>query len=329
MGHAIITDIADGWAATYPAAAAKGTSCGACQAIDGGTRIGYENYPMEVYLPFALAEPIPGPGSGLRNILSLWGPGLLPAAPLLNTSINLDIKWWDGRERFFITSDVRHSFVRPLGGPAIGGLDPPLDESRFNVVNFTCGLSGGGGGTDSTPAVGQAENDGFPRAGASSTNCGAPLPNPPADASHPSDNQENTPEINGPGHSIQSSTPVSWWRFRMRRDGLVPITLRTFIDNVVNPTINLDHSGRGLVGVVLTSTIGGTSGIGVGDATRLWHKAPCELAQSGLTWGPIHASVMDHGQPGLSSSTSATGIFNTLSFIQQGEICDGQDYDGS
>jgi hypothetical protein len=152
MGNAIITDLGEGWAATYPAAAAKATTCFYCGLING-TPIGYENYPMEVFLPFALAEPGQAPGGALRNVLSLWAPTLLPGEDLLNTSFHLDFKWWDGRERFFIGDIPAHSIIRPLGGAVLPGLDAPLDPLRFNVANFTCGHAIGN----------QAENDGFPR----------------------------------------------------------------------------------------------------------------------------------------------------------------------
>lgn len=77
MGHAVISDLAEGWAAVYPAAAAKATSCPVCARIDG-TPVGYENYPMEVDLPWAFADLFSAPGGAVRNLLSLWAPALCP-----------------------------------------------------------------------------------------------------------------------------------------------------------------------------------------------------------------------------------------------------------
>ncbi len=312
MGHAIISDSAEGWAATYPAAAAKSTSCGLCAVIDGGTEVGYENYPMEVFLPFALTDPfgaVPSaPAHPLRNVLSLWGPGLLPGQNLNNTSINIDFKWWDGRERAFTGSVNAHSLIRPLGGDPIAGLDPPLDSARFNVTNFVCGHA---------TTAGRAENDGFPRTGTSAIACGAP---DVADAAHPSDNFESTPEVTNSGHQIQSSTPIGWWRFVLRRDGLVPTPLVQFL--TTPPGLN--HSGRGLVGVVLSST-SGASVNGVGDATRLWHKDSCRIASSGQTWGPIHVSRANEEVGARNSSATFVPLFNMLTFDEERNLCDHEE----
>ena len=317
LGHAIISDISEGWAATYPAAAARTTSCGPCAKLDGGTKIGYEPYPMEVFLPFALADPftlVPSaPGAPLRNVLSLWGPSLNPGGNLSNTSISLDFKWWDGRERFFTGSVIAHSLIRPLGGNAIGGLDPPLDSIRFNSANFVCGH---------TAVAGKAENDGFPRAGTSATACGAP---DVADTAHPSDNFEATPDITNSGHQIQSSTAIGWWRFLLRRDGQIPSTLNNYISGRIDEGIARDHSGRGLVGVVLSSTPGSV-GNGVGDATRLWHKASCEISQSGLAWGPPHKYISEDQDMDLGSD-NILPYFNVFTFLEQGERCNGEDFD--
>jgi hypothetical protein len=304
MGHAIISDVAEGWAATYPAAAAKSTTCDDCGDVDGGTFVGYENYPMEVFIPFALAENFPTQGGGaLRNLLSLWGPGLFPGADLNNTSINLDFKWWDGRERAFGGSVNRHALIATLGGPQIAGQDAPVDPSRFNISNFTCGHASN---------TGQAENDGFPRSGSNSTACGAPSS---ADTAHPSDNAESGGDGSQPGNSIQSSTPIAWWRFRLRPDNQPPIELPAVIN----------HSGRGLVGVVLSST--STAGTGVGDVTRLWHKDPCEIAQSGFTWGPMHvrdvASLSTFFNQGGSTAGDWVALFNIFNFEAQALICSG------
>lgn len=43
MGHAIITDLAQGWVASYDAAAAKAFPCSLCEDVDGGEPVGYEN----------------------------------------------------------------------------------------------------------------------------------------------------------------------------------------------------------------------------------------------------------------------------------------------
>jgi hypothetical protein len=319
MGHAIISDLAEGWAATYPAAAAKTTTCGLCGYIDGGTRMGYENYPMEVMLPFALADPfnaVPsGSGAPLRNILSLWGPGLFAGANLQNTTINLDWAWWDGRERAFTGSVIAHSLIRPLGGDPIAGLDPPIDSSGFNVANFVCGHTG---------LSGRAENDGFPRTGTNAAACGAPdVP----DTAHPSDNFESNPDITSTGHSIQSSTPIGWWRFVLRRDGQAPQAVQTAtiscdqFDDCAIPDIKgyqTAHSGRGLVGVVLSHTVG-ASGNGVGDATRFWHKNPCHKASSGTTVGPVH---VPHWSDVPGDDPGKIALFNVYSLrFQYERIC--------
>ncbi len=351
MGSAIITDVAEGWVASYAAAAAKALPCATCADIDGGEPVGYENYPMEVYLPFAFADGFPAPGGALRNFLSLWGPALLAGGNLTSASINLDFRWWDGRERPFLGSVSAHALIRPLGGPTIAGLDSPLDPSRFNVANFTCGHN-----TTGT----RAENDGFPRSGTDATNCGSPTA---ADTAHPSDNFESAGGINVAGHSIQNSTPIGWWRFRLRPDNLVPPAAAGFAGDE-----NANHSGRGLVGVVLSAPqpriiippgIGlglsssvvpvgppfsvpvgpppglnppgvapfppgssGLPGIAVGDATRLWHEDPCEIGQSGQTVGPPHERdklVQILKETG--NSTDFLPLFNVFKFDGQAFLC--------
>lgn len=301
MGHAIISDVAEGWVATYDAAAAKALPCPTCALIDGGTEVGYEPYPMEVYLPFAFADGFPIPGGTLRNILSLWGPGLFPGEFLLATQISLDFRWWDGRERAFAGSNLRHSLVMPLGGPPIAGLEPPLDASRFIVANFVCGHT-------NDPA--KAENDGFPRTGTDAAACGAP---DVADAAHPSDNFESVGDLNVLGHTIQPSTPIGWWRFQGRADGQPPTALLS------QPGFeNVFHSGRGLVGVVLSAPelINKPKKKDVSllpaDATRLWHEDPCEVAQSGRTIGPPHA------RDRFLMGTDNVVFFNTLPISNQG-----------
>ncbi len=317
MGHAVISDLAEGWAATYPAAAARTTTCGYCGLIDGGTRMGYEAYPMEVFLPFALADTFSGVPSGaahpLRNVLSMWGPAVLPGGNLNNTTINIDFKWWDGRERAFTGSINAHSLIRPLGGASIAGLDPPIDGSRFTVANFTCGLSVSG-----SLNAGKAENDGFPRSGTVADQCGVPLA--AGDADHPSDNFDNSGDVNQIGSTIQSSTPIGWWRFALRRDGTPPAALSSA--TVLGPPLQEDiegysvnHSGRGLVGVVLSST-DKASGNGVGDATRLWHKEGCHKAQSNTTVGPPHVGeVLLHEN--LDGTGTAITFFNAFSFANE------------
>jgi hypothetical protein len=300
MGHAVISDLAEGWAATYPAASAKATTCDLCEAIGGHTTVGYENYPMEVFLPFALADAFPAGGGLVRNVLSLWGPALFPGGNLSDTSIGITWKWWDGRERASSGSVSEHSVIRPLGGPTLAGLDAPLDPSRFHVAGFICGHQAGGT---------KAENDGFPRAeGTSATDCGAPGS---SDPTHPSDNFEDSGDVSLEGHSIQSSTPIGWWRFLLAREGGSPISGRA-------------HSGRGLVGVVLSSTPGANAS-GVGDATRLWHKGGCKLAQSDQTYGPPH--LRDGGVWSNLASSLTPGelvsLFNVFGLEDQGDICAG------
>ena len=280
MGQAIIVDPVEGWHASYTAAAAKALPCPSCDLIDFGTEVGYENYPMEVYLPVALADGFPTKGGDLRNFLSLWAPTLLPGA-VMPSVFAVQFKWWDGRERFFVGSRQVHAINEPLKF-----LDP-----RFDVANFVCGHT-----TD--PFV--AENDGFPRIGTDATACGAPsVP----DTAHPSDNLET-------GFDLQPSTPIGWWRFQLLRDGNPPVGLPFSLANV--------HSGRGLVGVVLSTNEGElhkkVKHKGVGDATRLWHEDPCEIAQSGVTIGPPHK-----GQ----NNVSADGVtlFNIFNLVGQRSIC--------
>lgn len=322
MGHAIIADLAEGWAAVYPAAAAKATYCSSCTAVDGGTPVGYEAYPMEVYLPWAYADLWNVPGGQLRNVLSLWGPALMPGGNLSDTTISLGWKWWDGRERWKEGSKIKHSVIAPLGGPAIAGLDSPLDTAGFVVTNFTCDHSAGGGvtGFGSAPMSGKAENDGFPRVGSASGGQGC-VPGQAAgalssaDPEHSSDNFESAPDINAVGHSIQQSTSLGWWRFALRRDQHPPVAF--------NPA--LDHSGRGLVGVVL-STASNTGFLGVGDSWRLWHKDPCGLAQSATTIGPPHLRDFYIYRSAANSGVGAgdlVAFFNALPFGAEAEACWG------
>jgi hypothetical protein len=276
LGHAIITDIVEGWAATYDAAAAKAVACPACASIDAGTAVGYENYPMEVYLPSALADGSspPGGGGAIQNSLALWAPALMPGG--LMTGFNVDFKWWDGRERSegFTGNRFVHSINEPLSSV----------DNRFDVANFVCGHAATGL---------KAENDGFPRSGTDATDCGAPAA---PDPSHKSDNFDDQP-----------STPMGWWRFQLTFDeGPIPAT---------GP--NSVHTGRGLVGVALSSPqpdAKGAQEVGPGVATRLWHEDPCEIAQSGDTIGPPHKG---HGH----ISDEDVALFNTFSSFRQSILC--------
>lgn len=303
MGHAIISDLAEGWAAVYPAATAGATSCPICGMIDGGTAVGYENYPMELYLPWAFADLLPAPGGTVRNILSVWAPGLFPGANLSDTSVGLDIRWWDGRERAFGGSAGGHAVIRPLGGPPMAGMDAPV-AGLFSVAGFVCGHDASGS---------KAENDGFPRTGSEATACGPPQQ---ADAAHPSDNVEAGGEPYETGHSIQGSRPIGWWRFRLRTDGDSPLGVGA-------------HSGRGLVGVVLSVTPGAEF-VGVGDATRLWHEDSCEGAQSDRTIGPPH--LRDGGvwanSGGGFTPADLISVFNIFDVDDQTKICAGRFTDG-
>ena len=288
MGRAIIADAAEGWVASYDAAAAKAVNCPACADIDGGTAVGYENYPKEVYLPFALADGTSlSETTGLQNLLALWAPALLPGDSLSGTAFGVGIKWWDGRERSFTTSIVGHSIIQPLS---------TLDV-KFNVTNFVCGLA---------PSDTWAENDGFPRFEPEIGSCGTPLS--AGDLDHPSDNFEAVGDTNVFGHSIQPSTPMGWWRFNLMSDTAPP--------PLNGP--NFVRSGRGLVGVVLSSTSGNDTTDNLtpemGYATRLWHEDSCEIAQSGDTIGPPHKG---HGQ----ISDQNVALFNTFSLQRQKILC--------
>ncbi len=173
---------------------------------------------MEVFLPFAPADSFSTQGGLLQNILSLWGPGLFPWGDLSGISMNLDWKWWDGRERACSGSVTAHTRPRPQ--------------------------SDGGGSA-----------------------CGA---------------------------------------------------------MALHRSLAAAHSGRGLVGVVLSSTPGAETA-GVGDAARLWHKAACKLAQSKQTIGPPH--LRDGGVWSNLASPfgpgDLVGLFNIFNLDNQGRICAG------
>jgi len=281
MGHAVIADPTEGWTASYDAAAAKAVPCSDCANIDGGTAVGYENYPREVYLPFALADGSPplGGGGAIQNSLALWAPSFMPGA-VMPDNFHVETKWWDGRERAFVRDRATHAIIEEL----------KVFDSRFQVANFVCGHT-------ANPNV--AENDGFPRLDTEPGFCSA---KDVADSSHKSDNFEVL------GAALQPSTPMGWWRFVLVADGAPP--------PLNGP--NFVGSGRGLVGVVLSSTSGSdatdnlTSGMGY--ATRLWHEDSCEIAQSGDTIGPPHKG---HGQ----ISDENVALFNTFSSFRQSILC--------
>jgi hypothetical protein len=306
MGNAIITDTVEGWAAVYPGAVAKSTFCPICDSLgpQPGTPVGYEPYPMEVFLPFALADASKGGGGLLTNFLSLWAPTLLGGSVQTGTSFTTEWTWYDGRERPFNGSTGGHSILRFLGtttGDAQTAIDP-----RFNASNFDCGLGHN---------TGKAENDGAPRGSLlpvahpeASLNCD-PLredlgPGVFDDLVDPSDNFDN----------LTTSRPIGWWDFIMVDDSVTP--------PIVFPGI---RSGRGMAGVVLTSGSGGEAGKGVGDAIRLWHKDPCEIGPRGLgvAYGPPH--VRDAGI--LSNITPFPQLwmvfFNVFPFDVQGDLCEG------
>ena len=308
MGTVIIADVGEGWAAVYPAAAAKSTTCLICDDLLSATEVGYEPFPMEVFLPFAFADGVTAPGGKLSNLLFLFSPNLFPGEALDPDEYDLNIQVWDGRERFVNFDIGAHFVVRTLGDPGQSGQDAPGSIlASFNVASFTCGLAGG---------AGLFENDGRPRAGANADigACGA---NATAfdDVLHQSDNFEF-------GVHEQSSNPIGWWRFQLARAGQLP----NFPGNL---RLLTDNSGRGLVGVVL-STTPGAAFVGVGDATRLWHKDPCEIAQSGDNFGPPHirdaslfvidAAVASAGGPGGVGGSVMT-IFNALNFENQAFVC--------
>jgi hypothetical protein len=194
MGNAVIVDPDGGWAAAYPAAAAKSTHCAVCGDLDGGTDVGYEPYPLEVFLPFALVDDSQGP---LSNILALWAPTFFPGNDMPST-FGIQWDWYDGRERRFPGSQGRHSFVASLKS-----LDP-IHSTNNTPETWTCGHS---------TSAGIAENDGFARAGIDPQNCGTTST---GDSTHPSDELDN-----------QTSTPLSWWDFNKSSDSVGPFEFYT------------------------------------------------------------------------------------------------------
>ena len=284
MGHAIISDVAEGWAAQYPAAAAKATQCNYCFNIDQGNSVGYEAYPQEVFIPWVLADGFPQGGGSLKNLLSLWAPALLPGESLTGQFQTTSF-WYDGRERPHRRDKGGHSIVEFLG------TGPTAIDSRFNITNWTC---------DHTNIGDEAENDSQVKtdSGSTAATCD-PISGGVADTTHVSDNFDT-----------QTSTPIGWWDILMTAD------------NQPAPAgFAAGRSGRGLVGVVLTSGAGGAEGKGAGEAIRLWHKDPCEIGPQGPTfaYGPPH--LRDR----LTSTLSPEYIvlFNLFTFNQQTSICSG------
>ena len=296
MGTVIIADAGEGWAAVYPAASAKSTTCLLCDELRGNTEVGYEPFPQEVFLPFAFAD-----GTfNLSNLLFLFSPPLFPGETLDPDRWNLGVQFWDGRERFVALDIDAHFLVRTLGDPFQSGQDAAGSLfSTFNVANFICGHVAG-----QATLFGPFENDGAPRPAGTAAACtGVPFPDP----EHFSDNFD-----------VQTSNPISWWRFQLQRGGQLP----NFPGNLSTIT---DNSGRGLVGVVL-STTPGTAFVGIGDATRLWHKDPCEIAQSGDSFGPPHVRdaslfIIDAIAPINGVGGSVMTIFNALTLENQAFVC--------
>ena len=284
MGYGVIVDPTEGWAAAYPAAAAKATYCQFCQAADGGTAVGYEPFPQEVFIPFALADDSQG---GLINELYLWAPTFFPGQIMFGSAFGIDWRWFDGRERRFQNSTSSHSFVLPL---------KQLDAD-FQQSTFTCGLAGSG----------QAENDGAPRDPAVSSHVSGSPAEPGCngqgtsfvDATHISDNFQT-------GANRFTSTSIGWWDIAKVGDT---------IGNFDNAQIK---ANRGMVGVVIASTdVAAANKLGNGDAIRLWHKDPCETAPL-LTIGPPH--LRDRAFQGASSWLVG---FNLFDRVNQAVMCDG------
>lgn len=235
MGSGVIADPTEGWALAYPAAAAKATSCDFCADADGGTPVGYEPFPVEVFIPWALADDSQG---GIENLLYLWAPTFFPGYGMpLEFGINW--LWWDGRERRFTNSSGRHAFVDNLKN-----MDP-----LFKNSTFTCGH---------TTSATVAENDGDPSIGGCT-----------AEGTHTSD----------AGQTVATgftSTAIGWWDILKVDETPTPFPF--FPWSAINQV-------RGMVGVVAATVPGDADGNG--DAIRLWHKDPCEVAPQGSI-GPPH-----------------------------------------
>jgi hypothetical protein len=187
MGNAVIVDPDEGWAAAYPAAAAKSTFCDVCDILDGGTQVGYEPYPLEIFLPFALVDDSQGP---LINTLAIWAPAFFPGNDM-PASFGLNWDWYDGRERRTPGSTGLHAFIIPLKQ-----LDPKHSTAN-TPETWTCGH---------TNSAGIAENDGFARDGGDPQNCGTTSI---GDTAHSSDEFD-----------VQTSTPLSWWDFNKSSDSV-------------------------------------------------------------------------------------------------------------
>lgn len=287
MGNAVVADSSAGWAAMYPAAAAKSTQCTFCSDLDNGTDVGYEPYPLELFLPFALVDDSQGAGT-LSNTLALWAPTFFPGGDMEGLSFGVQWDWYDGRERRFIGSQGGHSFIKALKSLDVG----------FSTANtpqtWTCGHSavgGTGGGPAGTTGI--AENDGFARDGTNPIACGSTSA---GDATHPSDERDN-----------QTSTPIGWWNFNKSSDTAGPFV----------PYNGFSQATRGMVGVVLAATAEGvgTTKQSNGDFIRLWHKDPCETGPRG-TIGPPH--LRDRA---FRSNNNYLVTFNIFSTTQQRSMC--------
>jgi hypothetical protein len=290
MGNGVILDGVEGWAAAYPAASAKATFCAFCD-IDEGTQVGYEPFPTEVFIPFALADTdVPDVGStGLRNELYLWAPSFFPGGAM--TTFKVAWSWYDGRERRF-QKDARDHVILDL----LKNLD-----SKHKDTTFTC---------DEASGVDVAETDGSPKSNLNGVNAVGGCDNTDEtgdDGSHPSDNLQTV--LRG-----YTSTAMSWWD----------------ISKIEDEAGGFGSTGikaaRGLVGVVITS-VSVDSGVGInignGDATRLWHKDPCEIAPRGQV-GPPH--LRDRGFGGAPSWLVG---FNIFTRADQLSMCDGNPPSGT
>lgn len=278
LGMGVIVDPTEGWALAYPAAAAKATYCGACVVLDGGTPVGYEPFPVEVFIPFVFADDSQG---GIQNLLYLWGPTFFPGDDMAQ-NIGIAWTWFDGRERRFTNSKGRHAFVDLLKN-----LDP-----LFKETTFTCGHT-----TDPT----RAEDDGAPRtdinAGPPSDSTAGCTGTAGIDAVHTSDNAQTPPAF--------TTTSIGWWDILKNSETPTPF-----------PNYPAINQKRGLVGVV-AATVPDAVAQGNGDAIRLWHKDPCEVAPL-ESIGPPH--LRDWAFQGKSNYLV---LFNALSTPNQRALCAG------
>lgn len=268
LGYGVIADPTQGWVAAYPAAVAKSTvTTGSLD--QANSPVGYEPFPTEVFIPFALAD---GSQGGLDNELYLWAPTFYPGA-LMPEAFGIDFNWFDGRERRFNGSTGDHSIIEFLDSIDV----------RFNASHFTCGT---------TTASDVAENDGAPGVGTAGSCTNTTAGSGGNDAEHPSDNLQ----VSTIGFT---STSIGWWDIEKTDD-----TAGNFTGSTTPAT-------RGMVGVVISRT--GSSGLGNGDAIRLWHKDPCEVAPKGQV-GPPH--LRDRG-------LTATEIveFNTKAEATKYSLC--------